>query len=44
MGTSPRLFGSEAALKPPTLLLEIGEIQVNEKASNEGTKEPKSFL
>jgi len=44
MGTGPRLFGSEAALQPQTLLLEIGETQVTVKASNERTKEPNSFL
>ena len=44
MRTGPRLFGSEAALPPPTFLLEIGETQVTEKASNVRTKEPNSFL
>jgi len=44
MRTDPRLLGSEAALKPPTLSLEMRETQVTDKASNERTKEPKSFL
>jgi hypothetical protein len=38
----PRLFGSEAAVPPATLLLELRETQVPTQASNERTKEPKS--